>query len=171
MKKSNRNYKYTEQLLQAVIMRHLKPRQNTIVPNVSWGMGLGHECDILMVTPAGICTEIEIKVTASDLRNDAKKPHKHISNDIHYLSFCVPDYLAELALDTIPENVGLFVCTQNKWLPEHRFEIIVKAVRKPTRRQQGKWSPEKIAQLERLGRLRAYALLIENIKLKHPVLF
>lgn len=162
---------YTEQLLQAVMMRHLKPRQNTIVQNVFWGMGLNHEADILLVTPAGTCTEIEIKTDASDLKNDAKKPHNHRDSDIHFFYFCVPEYLQELALQVIPSDAGLFICSQNRWYPEERFAIQVKAVRKPQRRQYGKWTPEKIAQLERLGRLRAYDLLIENIKLKYPVLF
>ena len=161
---------YTEQLLQTVMMRHFRPRQNTIVPNVSWGAGLNHEADILIVTPAGICTEIEIKVSASDLKADAKKAHKHYSTDIHYFYFCVPDYLKTLALQVIPDEAGLFVCG-SEWYHEGRFSIWVKAVRKPTRRQYGKWTPEMIAQLERLGRLRAYALLVENIKLKYPILF
>lgn len=162
--------KYTEQLLQVVMMKHFRPRQNTIVPNVYWGMELNHEADLLMVTPAGICTEIEIKIDATDLKNDARKPHNHRDADIHYFYFCVPEYLQELALQIIPEDAGLFVCSQNKWYPENRFAIVVKAVRKPQRRNKGKWSPEKIAKLERLGRLRAYDLLLENIKLKFPVL-
>lgn len=162
--------KYTEQLLQVVMMKHFHPRQNTIVPNVYWGMGLNHEADLLMVTPAGICTEIEIKISANDLKNDAKKNHAHIDEIINYFYFCVPEYLQELALQVIPEDAGLFVCSQNKWFPENRFAIIVKQEKKALRRNKGKWDPEKIAQLERLGRLRAYDLLLENIKLKFPVL-
>ena len=67
------------------ISRYFDLRQNIIVPNISWGMGL-HECDLLILSRAGYATEIEIKISAADLRKDSKKKHEHLSNKIKYLS-------------------------------------------------------------------------------------
>jgi hypothetical protein len=44
-----------------------------VVPNVSWGWGLGYEADLICVNPGGHAVEVEIKVSRSDLRADAKK--------------------------------------------------------------------------------------------------
>jgi hypothetical protein len=168
--KTRADLKYTEQLIQARLMQHFKPRQNTVVPNVYWGMDFRHECDVVVVTPAGVCTEIEIKVSRADLLNDCKKPHHHEDPCIHFFYFCVPESLEEIALESIPESAGLITVVQHYYNNDNRFALSVKAVKKPIRRQKGKWPQEKIAKLERLGRLRAYDLLVENIKLKYPVL-
>lgn len=45
-------------------------RVYTIVPNVSWGLGLGHECDLLALDQQRRFTEIEIKISKSDLVRD-----------------------------------------------------------------------------------------------------
>jgi len=48
-------------------------RQNLIVPCVYWGVGYyTHECDLLIVSRAGYVTEVEIKISRSDLRADAR---------------------------------------------------------------------------------------------------
>ena len=53
-------------------------RSHIVVPNVSYGLGFNHELDLLSIsTPAHIGTEIEIKVSVSDLKRDAKKKHPH----------------------------------------------------------------------------------------------
>ena len=82
-------------------------RQNLIVPNVHWGMNM-HECDLLVVSKAGYCTEVEIKVTRADLRRDAKKAHGHQSNRIMYLYFAIPSYL-EAATEFVPERAGIIL--------------------------------------------------------------
>ena len=80
-------------------------RINLIVPNVYWGMNM-HECDLLMVSKAGYCTEIEIKVSRADLKNDAKKRHGHFSNRIKYLYFAIPTYL-EHCIEFVPKRAGI----------------------------------------------------------------
>ncbi len=82
-------------------------RVNLIVPNVHWGMDI-HECDLLMVSRHGYCTEIEIKVTKADLKADAKKRHGHRSNKIKYLYFALPDYL-ENAAEFVPARAGIIL--------------------------------------------------------------
>jgi len=86
-----------------------KWRQNLIVPNVYYGLGFRYELDLMIVTPAGWATEIEIKVSLSDLKADKKKKHNHFSNRIKYLYFAVPEKLRDQALELIPERAGLFI--------------------------------------------------------------
>lgn len=52
---------FNEAHLQIACARYFNPRKNVIVPNVSWGMAL-HECDILVMTPAGVAYEVECKI-------------------------------------------------------------------------------------------------------------
>jgi len=86
-----------------------KWRQNLIVPNVYYGLNFRYELDLMVVTPAGWATEIEIKVSLSDLKADKKKTHDHRSNKIKYLYFAVPENLQSPALELIPERAGLFI--------------------------------------------------------------
>ncbi len=84
-----------------------------VVPNISWGM-FSHECDIISVSKSGYCTETEIKISASDLKKDKEKRHKHIDgngyrkNKIKHLYFAIPFYL-EKYIDHIPEKAGILI--------------------------------------------------------------
>lgn len=90
-------------------------RKNIIVPNVSWGIGI-HECDLLVIRDSGYAIEVEIKISKSDLRADAKKRHQHrdLSNRIKELYFAIPDYLED-CIEYIPERAGVLVLTRNEW--------------------------------------------------------
>jgi hypothetical protein len=52
-------------------------RANLIVPNVWWGWGMRYEADLVVLRPSGCVEEVEIKVTASDIRAERKKSHLH----------------------------------------------------------------------------------------------
>lgn len=82
-------------------------RRNVIVPNVSWGMGFQHECDMIVMDVKKRLTEVEIKVTKSDLMADFKKPHGHRSAIIGRLIYAVPTKLLETAKEVIPGDAGL----------------------------------------------------------------
>ena len=88
-------------------------RKNIIVPNVSWGANL-HECDLLVIRDSGYAIEVEIKISKSDLRADAKKRHQHKSNRIKELYFAIPDYLED-CIEYIPERAGVLILTKNEW--------------------------------------------------------
>jgi hypothetical protein len=76
------------------------------VPNVSWGWGLNHEADMIVLRPSGLCDEIEIKTTASDIRADLKKRVGHWgSRRIARVWFAVPASLADNA--DIPAAAGV----------------------------------------------------------------
>jgi len=76
-------------------------RMNLIVPNISWGLNFKHEIDVLVLTPSNYAYEIEIKISASDLRRDFLKSHGHASNRLRRQYFCVTSKLEELALELI----------------------------------------------------------------------
>lgn len=99
----------TAQDLEIAIARHFNPRQNLIVPNVSWGLGL-HECDVLICTGKGYLTEVEIKISKSDLKKDSEKCHGHVDreNRIKKLYFAFPEKLLDCA-ELVPERAGILV--------------------------------------------------------------
>lgn len=84
-------------------------RTHLIVPNVSWGLGV-HECDLLVLSKNGYATEVEIKISASDLKADALKGHGHKSKKIKYLYFAIPSYLCKY-IEFIPRRAGILVIT------------------------------------------------------------
>lgn len=87
-------------------------RKYVLVPNVSWGLGLGHECDVLALSPDGYFTEIEIKISMQDLKKDFTKTHGHQSKFISRLVYAFPVEMLEKALPLIPINCGIIVVKQ-----------------------------------------------------------
>lgn len=100
--------------METAIAKLVNPRVNTIVPNVNWGLGLSHECDMLVLDEKNRLTEIEIKISASDLRADFKKGHGHISKMISRLVYAVPEKLLELAENICPKYAGIIVVRWNE---------------------------------------------------------
>jgi hypothetical protein len=94
--------------LEILTMKYFGIRRNLIVPNVSWGLDL-HECDMLILSKSNYATEVEIKVSKSDLLKDKEKFHGHLNKKIRRLFFCVPENLKEVALANIPERAGLLI--------------------------------------------------------------
>jgi hypothetical protein len=90
----------------AVVML-MNYRVYTIVPNVSYGLMLGHECDLLMLDNNGRFTEIEIKISAADLKADFKKRHGHRSDFISKLIYAMPKELCEKYKDLVPKHCGI----------------------------------------------------------------
>lgn len=138
-------------------------RRNVIVPNVSWGLGLHHECDMLYLDDKGRFTEVEIKISLSDLRADFKKWHQHKSNIISRLQYAVPEKLAEHALNIIPKGSGLIVVSWDEHLGYFvaRYEVVGthnKACQKP--------KPETVQNFMRLGCMRIWSLKSVNNKIK-----
>lgn len=113
-------------------------RQNLIVPNVSWGFGIRHEADLLIVRKSGYCIEIEIKVTIADLRADFKKKHLHLDrrNRIKELYYALPADLIDKATPIIEKGnpcAGIISCRYDSrigWQP-YRATYIKHAVAIP----------------------------------------
>jgi hypothetical protein len=88
-------------------------RNHVIVPNVYLGLGLRHECDLLVLDSKKRFTEVEIKISRSDLKKDLEKWHQHKSALISRLVYAVPVDLLELATEILPKTVGLISVAYN----------------------------------------------------------
>lgn len=151
--------------MEVELSRFLNFRINLIVPNVSWGM-FSHECDLIRLTPAGYCSEIEIKVSLSDLKKDKEKKHNHFDggrygynpNKIKYLYFAIPEYL-EQHIEHIPERAGILVVREYQF--NWGLELRTGEIRAPK-----KQSNYKFSEAERIKLLSLMAMRIWGLKRK-----
>lgn len=104
-----KKFPITSAEIELAIANHLGIRTHLIIPNISWGLGV-HECDLLVLSKSGYATEVEIKVSASDLKADTQKGHGHKSKKIKYLYFAIPSYLCNY-IEFIPKRAGIFIIT------------------------------------------------------------
>lgn len=145
----------TEFEIQIRVALYFNPRINLAVPNVAWGMFGDRECDLVILSKAGYASEVEIKVSKSDLKRDAKKWHNHNSQRLRNLWFAIPEKLRD-CMDLIPVRAGILIVRQQP-LP-HSFGY-VEEVRKPiTNTAARKLSEKERFQLARLGALRIWSL-------------
>jgi hypothetical protein len=98
--------------MELAVANFLNWRSNIIVPNISWSF-FNHECDLLRLSKAGYATEIEIKISKSDLIKDGSKRWGHRHPKIRYLYFAIPDYL-ESFIEYIPERSGIIIVDSSK---------------------------------------------------------
>ncbi len=154
--------------MEDAVFRKFSVRKNVIVPNVYWGLDLMHECDMFICNmQSRYCTEVEIKISKSDILADKKKKHSHDDVRIARLFFAVPDYLEEYALRHIPERAGLLVVNSRS---ESRGYGTVSQARGPKRRKDAvKLSDKDYRKLLELGCMRLHSLtkkIIKNEKTK-----
>jgi hypothetical protein len=138
-------------------------RRHTIVPNVSWGLGLNHECDLLVLDEKGRLTEIEIKISKSDLKADFKKMHGHTSNIISRLIYAVPVEMEDYTLTLIPKNAGLI--SVKHYEQNNRILCFAHWVRRCVH-DKNKDMPDRrtLEKLYQLGCMRIWSLKQHNIK-------
>lgn len=141
--------------IEIALMEHFGIRTNLIVPNVSWGM-LPYEADLVILTKSNYGTEIEIKISKSDLKRDREKNHSHNSELFKYFYFAVPEELEEFALQEIPLHAGLFVI---KHQPKSSKKYWVSLSRPPaTSKYFRKWESSERLKLAELGCMRILGL-------------
>lgn len=153
----------TCQEIESVVAELWGYRKTIIVPNISWGADV-HECDLLILTASGWATEVEIKISVSDLKKDATKKHAHSSDKICYIYFAIPDKLIPY-IALIPERAGIVLISSY----EYRDYTILNAplvnsfrgriVRNPTENKNAvKWTDKERMNLSRLGCMRIWSL-------------
>lgn len=79
--------------IEDAIILHLTSgiRSNLIVPNVSWGMGINYEADLVVVSKSGYATEYEIKRSYSDFIADfAKDEEAHKAPWVYQFFYVLP---------------------------------------------------------------------------------
>lgn len=137
--------------IELAVALHFGVRQNIIVPNVSWGMFRDHEADMIVLRSSGWADEIEIKVTAADIRADLKKNrgrgHARPST-VRCLWFAVPEHLSRHS--DIPAVVGILSVSDDRKVSLVRPPFVNPAARKLTDKE--------TRQLMRLGCMRIWAL-------------
>jgi len=155
--------KITTTEMEIALSLYFNRRTNLIVPNVSWGM-FNHECDLIVLTPAGYAWEIEIKVDKYDLIKDKLKRHGHKDHRIKYLYFAIPQYL-EKYIEHIPAHSGIVIVSESKW---GYSKYMCRTIRKPSAIQKPyKFTDKDRYKIARLGALRIWTLktnLINRIK-------
>lgn len=144
--------------IEIIIAGYFDYRINCIIPNISFGMKL-HECDILVLSKHGYATEIEIKVSKSDIVKDRKKEHGHNSNKIKYLYFAIPIKLdKDDIIKIIPERAGIIIINR---------EGLIYVKRKPQINTNANvFTIDDKYQLARLGAIRIWGLKRKFLELK-----
>lgn len=148
--------------MEIAVSSFLGRRRNVIIPNISWGLGI-HECDLLSITKSKYCTEVEIKISLSDLKKDVSKIHGHYSNKIKYLYFAIPQKL-EKHIEYIPERAGVLTVERTDQLNYYR----VREIRKPlSTKNCVPLSDDEFKQALRLGCLRIWGLKEKIVRLSN----
>ena len=138
--------------IEIAVAAYFNARVNLIVPNISWGMSFGHECDLFVLTPSGYGYEIEIKISKSDLKADLAKLHQHRSLKIKKLYFAIPEKLSD-CIDFIPKRAGILIATEH-----NGGRIIIEKKRDAVINCNYKFSEVERWNLARLGALRIFPL-------------
>lgn len=142
----------TEEVELAVV-KFFEKTAELIVPNVSWGLDLNYEADLMILSKGDYLYEVEIKVSKSDMKADLKKHMAHSCIYVKRLYYAFPEELLELALQILPEDVGLLsvYCDRNG-------HTRLDEKRKPKDRESIKMPLLKQYKLARLGALRIWNL-------------
>jgi hypothetical protein len=139
----------TASTVSLAVARYFGVRTHVIVANVSWGMDLPYEADLLILHASGYMDEVEVKISKSDLRRDKLKYHNHDGRHIRRLWFAIPEKLVAI-IPEIQERAGVLVVDVQGRVRMERRPVINKLA--PKLRDDQKF------QLARLGAMRVWDL-------------
>lgn len=145
--------------IELAVVALLNYRRFVIVPNVSWGLGLNYEADLLALDPQNRFTEIEIKTTPGDLRADFKKSRYHDASWVSRLCYAVPEDLVADVQAVVKPGVGIIAvsaCSHGigwkaRWIRQARHNALC---REP--------SDAVIKKFMSLGCMRIWSLKLHN---------
>jgi hypothetical protein len=136
-----------------------------VVPNLSWGLGLGWEMDLGVLSDAGWLTEVEIKVSMADFKKDAEKYRHRLEASPGHVSktrrkfFALPHEVNQKRLGygmrtdyPLPDGYGLIVVTGG-----HNGDSAKIVQEAPINAAARKLSPEEKRDMLRLGYIRFWA--------------
>lgn len=144
--------------IELALIQFFEARRNFVIPNVKWGWrNLSYEIDLMVVTSSLYAYDIEIKISAGDLRRDLKKYKWRYCREQHYFRrsyFAMPREM-ERYQDLVPKHAGVLLIGydgRGHWLTTDE-------VRKPEQDGAAKKVTEtELAQLGRLCMLRMWDL-------------
>lgn len=135
--------------IEVAISRYFGITKYVIVPNVSWGM-FRYELDLCVLNHRSLYAyEVEIKVSKSDLKRDAKKWHGHDWNYnlIRCLYFAMPEKMLD-CIEFVPERAGILLVD-----PKGHVTTVREPKPNPAAK---KWTYEQAYRLARLGTMRVW---------------
>ena len=152
--------------MEKLIYTYFESRSLAIVPKVTknngwldteadpmiWKNIVNHECDMLIVTKNRYLTEVEIKISLSDLKADFKKKHQHKDGNIKNFYYAFPEEMKEKALELIPKDCGILIAVKKECgIPYRKIECY----RKPKINKEAKPINDIVlSRIYRLGYLR-----------------
>ena len=142
-------------MVEIAVAQHFGIRDHIVVPNINWGLFSYHEADLLVLYESNWCSEVEIKVSSQDIKNDLKKKHNHEEKNIRDLWFAVPEELKDHP--DIPPHAGILAVS--RYLYRKRLRYHVERIRLPKKNPKArKFTDEERLKLLRLGCLRIFGL-------------
>lgn len=121
---------------------------------IIWKNIVNHECDMLIVTKKCYLTEVEIKISLSDLKADFKKKHQHKDENIKNFYYAFPEEMKEKAIELIPEGAGILIAVKKHLNSGYEYRDI-KCYRKPKINKEAKPINDIVlSRIYRLGYLR-----------------
>ena len=119
-----------------------------------WRSIVNHECDMLIVTKNHYLTEVEIKISLSDLKADFKKKHQHKDENIKNFYYAFPAEMKEKAIELIPEEAGILIAIKKHLNSGYEYRDI-ECYRKPKINKEAKPINDIVlSKIYRLGYLR-----------------
>ena len=152
--------------MEKLIYWYFKESSLVIVPKISgnnwwldteadpmiWKNIVNHECDMFIVTKNQYLTEVEIKISLSDLKADFKKEHQHKDENIKNFYYAFPEEMKEKALELIPKECGILIAVEKKCSIPYRT---IECYRKPKINKEAKPVNDIVlSKIYRLGYLR-----------------
>ncbi|WP_338949966.1 MmcB family DNA repair protein [Fusobacterium nucleatum] len=150
--------------MEKLIYWYFEKSSLVIVPKVSgnnwwfdsetmiWKNIVNHECDILIVSKNQYLTEVEIKISLSDLKADFKKKHQHKDENIKNFYYAFPEEMKEKAIGLIPKEAGILIAIKKEDGIQYRE---IECYRKPKINKGAKPINDKVlSMIYRLGYLR-----------------
>lgn len=119
-----------------------------------WKNIVNHECDMLIVSKNQYLTEVEIKISLSDLKADFKKEHQHKDENIKNFYYAFPEEMKEKAIELIPEKAGILIAVKKHLNSGYEYRDI-ECYRKPKINKEAKPINDIVlSRIYRLGYLR-----------------
>ena len=121
---------------------------------IIWKNIVNHECDMLIVTKNRYLTEVEIKISLSDLKADFKKEHQHKDENIKNFYYAFPEEMKDKAIELIPEEAGILIAVKKHLNSGYEYRDI-ECYRKPKINKEAKPINDIVlTRIYRLGYLR-----------------